>query len=800
MFSVRKKLYACAVLLLPLATAAQTAVFYVDPTFQGENPSGTSWLSAFTSVQQAIDAAADEGGGEVWVKAGVHKPPTDSRTASIKLKPGVALYGGFRGDETTRNQRKPKINRTVLSGDVGRLGSTADNCFHVLTGCENIRIDGFIITRGNANSAGQNRLGGGLLLPKGAQGVTVANCSFEKNNAELGGAVYLDTGSLALTNCTFYSNSAESGGALALAGKTGLRAIDCSFSSGFAPRNGGGVFMQTGSKAVFKRCMFNFNSTDGQGGALFAETDQHGGILLEIEKGIFRQNAGRAGGGALAFKGPFVPMVTDSTFEGNRSGKGAGAIGIEGGASAVITGNTYEKNRGIKGSEDVAADEQSRIVESAEEAARLARENRIKEEKNAGAPAAASPANKPPPKRQLADVYARNDKGIKVKLRSIVAQAEYTVIAAGDLTDPDFILHYRAIEAAARDFAPRKVGFAYLYKYLTHPQNNGYIQPFNLQERARQAQLAREQLHTRVPWLCDEMDNQTAQTLIAESAANVFLFDTKGTELFSGGIDQPEKLRAALSKVAGRVDVPTPPDTLPASDLPPVNMVEPQLTKRIRMPVSAGFQPLEITPIESGSPFYVKLRAEGNPELLASGNGKLLLSFSIDSLYPVAWNNLMDPMKYTIKVPAGVVAPSINSAPRVTGQATDTEPREFLLETRKLDPSKPITLRVDYSILSKASRKNIAVSQQYIIYLQPDRFGGKVIGRQTASPAPSGASTALPAGNAYTLMLKRYDLDRNGRLSPDETVGPLRRRFQEADIDNDGYVDQTEYFQFREQR
>ena len=38
-------------------------------------------------------------------------------------------------------------------------------------------------------------------------------------------------------------------------------------------------------------------------------------------------------------------------------------------------------------------------------------------------------------------------------------------------------------------------------------------------------------------------------------------------------------------------------------------------------------------------PFYAKLRAEAEPEVLEKGSGKLYLGFHLDPLYEVHWNN-----------------------------------------------------------------------------------------------------------------------------------------------------------------
>ena len=121
-----------------------------------------SWLDA-CDLQYAISQAVS--GDEVWVKAGIYlptypattdpapdPPPPPDRTISFTLKNGVAIYGGFGGAETTRGERNPESNFTILSGDIGIIGDAADNSYHVIanTGLDNSAIlDGFIITAGN---------------------------------------------------------------------------------------------------------------------------------------------------------------------------------------------------------------------------------------------------------------------------------------------------------------------------------------------------------------------------------------------------------------------------------------------------------------------------------------------------------------------------------------------------------------------------------------------------------------------------------------------------------------------------
>ena len=181
----------------PDAGASSPCLVFVDGSVgSADGHDGRTWALAFAAVQDGIDVAAaavssgDFDSCEVWVAAGTYLPktdtggepePADPRSRTIVLRAGVALYGGFSGDEASRDERDIAANETILSGDLGATGDKTDNAYHVVTGATGAIIDGFTITGGNANmdsieGDGPRWYGGGMYNAETQP--AVANCTF----------------------------------------------------------------------------------------------------------------------------------------------------------------------------------------------------------------------------------------------------------------------------------------------------------------------------------------------------------------------------------------------------------------------------------------------------------------------------------------------------------------------------------------------------------------------------------------------------------------------------------------------
>lgn len=115
---------------------------YVDPGADQEGD-GSSWTSPLISVQSGLDAAAAQGGGEVWVRAGgpFETLAGEPDATLLVLRDGVELYGGFVGSEGSPDERNP-AERTVIAG--APFGEEYENP-PLIVGAADAAIDGFSI-------------------------------------------------------------------------------------------------------------------------------------------------------------------------------------------------------------------------------------------------------------------------------------------------------------------------------------------------------------------------------------------------------------------------------------------------------------------------------------------------------------------------------------------------------------------------------------------------------------------------------------------------------------------------------
>jgi len=314
--------------------ACDSCIIFVNGTLDSyDDHDGTSWDSAYRTVQEGINAALP--GCEVWVAKGTYTPRSvqyPSRFDSYRLKEGVDLFGGFYGNETARDERDFKNNVTILSGDFNGddgpdFANNSENAYNVVTGANSAIIDGFTISGGNATHSGFSGSRGGGMHNGQNISPTVANCTFSDNFAQQdGGAIYNDRNSTTVTNCTFSNNSAKhAGGGIYNNGTDNAPGISITNS----------IF--TGNKANYQGSGIFNRYTDFQGSSESLKitncTFSNGDIVDE-------PGQSRAAHGIYNLQSS--PTVINSTFYNNRDG---GMRNIDS-SSTIVINSTFYSNGG----------------------------------------------------------------------------------------------------------------------------------------------------------------------------------------------------------------------------------------------------------------------------------------------------------------------------------------------------------------------------------------------------------------------------------------------------------------------
>lgn len=289
------KLIATLLLLgCSIALSAQGKTYYVkaDSEITTSSNDGLSWENAITLTEALRLAKA---GDEIWVKGyeditgHIYKAPE----GGFVLPSGVAMYGGFAGDETIKNdlptgRHKYQMKyQTALVGDIATNDKASqqliiypenttrnDNAIHVLTlqmgvtqdntndGNKPTIVSGFLIAAGNAKgeNTSANGRGGGIYVVNnsndnnaGSRYFRISQCNFANNYGMRGGAIYVDnscTNQLsAISYCSIFNN---------VAGKRGS-----------SENEGGGMWID-GTATVYN-CNINNNTN---GGIRFSSTSK----------------------------------------------------------------------------------------------------------------------------------------------------------------------------------------------------------------------------------------------------------------------------------------------------------------------------------------------------------------------------------------------------------------------------------------------------------------------------------------------------------------------------------------------
>ncbi|HEY3266492.1 MAG TPA: right-handed parallel beta-helix repeat-containing protein [Armatimonadota bacterium] len=296
-------------------------VWHVSPS-GSDDASGASWQTARKTIGAAFASAqADD---EVWAAAG-------TLDAEITVPTGVALYGGFAGTETAREQRDWRAN-------VCELGSVK---------CPNYgaAVDGFAI-RGGVRVEGQaaianNRITGGVTYPDGA-GVVVTGAATVANNvisgvysdsgASPGGGVYVG-GAATLTGNQITGNRGALGGGVAIQGRAALTGN--TITGNASPDLGGGVYVSgidysgQSASAILARNVISGNVA-ASGAGLYVNA----GATANVADCLIAANYARTEGSGL-YVNQGIATVSNCTLTGNAA-RGAGSA-VYASAAGMLT-------------------------------------------------------------------------------------------------------------------------------------------------------------------------------------------------------------------------------------------------------------------------------------------------------------------------------------------------------------------------------------------------------------------------------------------------------------------------------
>jgi Secretion system C-terminal sorting domain len=316
---------------------------------------GTSWANAYTDLQSALyNTSLDS----VFVAAGTYKPTnyptscsscTSTREYAFIPHTNSKIFGGFAGTEKWLSQRPAiGIQPSILSGDIGIVGTNTDNTYHVVLvmQTQNVLIDGFTIEKGYTNACTNmnvangetinNSVGAGLLATN-ADGLTIQKCTIQNNIINTtcngigtsngyylrsGAGIYLkNLGNTTINDCNILNNTAESigGGVYVEAWDFYCKVTNSTFKGNSAGVTGGGLMSR--SNMTFNNNIFDANTApEGAGMALWGGTNTitnhvFANNLIPSTNAWFLEGKGAG----LYLKGFDAYTLSNSTFFSNQA-------------------------------------------------------------------------------------------------------------------------------------------------------------------------------------------------------------------------------------------------------------------------------------------------------------------------------------------------------------------------------------------------------------------------------------------------------------------------------------------------
>ncbi len=222
---MKKNLLLLTVFLTFISHISATT-YYVDARKSTNSGNGTSWPTAKKDLQVAINLTL--AGDSVLVAEGIYHPTeaingsnTDPRDKSFFLNKDITLIGGYPSGGLNSGATS---GPTILSGDIGIIGNTSDNSYHVFVTAGLTRaalIKGLVIVDGRADGSSTvyfsgkdffRSSGGGMYNRKSSP--TINSVVIANNYASQAGGLYNYEANVSLRNSVICYNSANSSGGI----------------------------------------------------------------------------------------------------------------------------------------------------------------------------------------------------------------------------------------------------------------------------------------------------------------------------------------------------------------------------------------------------------------------------------------------------------------------------------------------------------------------------------------------------------------------------------------------------------
>lgn len=366
-------------LLLVVGFSQGQGIVFVDSSQVANPGDGSSWAMAYDNLEDALSIAVP--GDTVVVAKGTYFPSkkwdafygeesaSDERDMTFNIPSDVVLLGGFFGTESAFDSKALEVrdlygNASVLSGDIGVVGDSTDNTYHVVLFyrvSEATVLNGFNVINGTSDKGREAGNFGGGVINNGSGAFksskpTITNCHFMNNSSavynlgqsfgEAGGivsdcefinngrciynnAVQRGTASPIITNCLFEKNTSTSIFNYTEGGESSPIITNCQFIENESSNLSGGIFSFSADggecNPTIDLCTFYNNYSENVGGAIGMETfeSESKGTITNC---LFFGNYGDSGGAiAILGGGVSAPVIANCVFANNEAYYG-GAI------------------------------------------------------------------------------------------------------------------------------------------------------------------------------------------------------------------------------------------------------------------------------------------------------------------------------------------------------------------------------------------------------------------------------------------------------------------------------------------